>query len=202
MARGVAAVSDVLRTVVYGQAEDCDVQITDDPYVSNHHARVTEYIDGRADLEDLGSTNGTWMLNVRVWGRWPLGDGNQFRIGRTAVTWTATPRPQSVAALGRRAEPVKLPPWPVDDTALDLLYRAVYPDPLEADRSSLNDLLAFYSEMGGSDVNAVATVVDDGSGGGPAIHEMRDPQYHSNDVIAALVEEIRRLRMEPSGRER
>jgi len=80
-----------------------------------------------------------------------------------------------------------LPPFPVDDQTLDMLWLAINPDPEVADRSSLYDVLRLYSEMGGSDTEAVESVED-------GIHVMRDPQYSTHDVIGALIEEIRRLR--------
>lgn len=81
-----------------------------------------------------------------------------------------------------------LPDFPVDPATLDLLYSAIHPDPDVADRSSVSDLLGLFSQLGGSDVEAVESV-DDG------IYLMRDPQYHTNDVLGALIDEIRRLRL-------
>lgn len=85
-----------------------------------------------------------------------------------------------------------LPPFPVDDATLDMLWLAMHPGP-DAESSSLGSLLRFYSELGGSDVHAVEEVVDDGEFG-PAIHVMRDQQYEEHAVISALITEIRRLR--------
>lgn len=91
---------------------------------------------------------------------------------------------------------MKLPPFPVDDGTLDLLWSAMHPDPTVFDMSSLGNFLVFMSELGGSDTEAVEEVVNDGSNGGPAMLKMRDPQYHEHDVISALITEIRRLRRE------
>ena len=84
--------------------------------------------------------------------------------------------------------PDLLPPLPMDDGSLDLYWSAVRPGP-DGDRSSLRDVLSFLSEMAGSDVTAV---VEDESD--DVFTVMRDPKYHPNDLIAALVTEIRRLR--------
>jgi hypothetical protein len=88
-------------------------------------------------------------------------------------------------------EPVRLPPFPVDDATLDLLEAAMNPrehgDP-EATKSSVWPLLTFMSQLCGSDTNAVESVDDNG------IRFMRDPQYHTNDVIESLIAEVRRLR--------
>lgn len=77
---------------------------------------------------------------------------------------------------------MSLPPFPVDDGTLDLLSKAINPGP-EAERSSVEDLLTLYSQLGGSDTGAVAEVIDE-----------RDPSYHVHDVLAALIAEVRRLR--------
>ncbi|HEY3259967.1 MAG TPA: hypothetical protein VGJ95_06800 [Pseudonocardiaceae bacterium] len=83
-----------------------------------------------------------------------------------------------------------LPPFPVDDQTLDLLTDAINGTSGEGGRSSVGDLCQLYSELGGSDLDAVEE--DDGR-----IRVMRDPQYHPNDIIAALVDEVRRLRWGP-----
>ncbi len=79
-----------------------------------------------------------------------------------------------------------LPPFPVDDTTLDLLWTAINPGP-DAERTSLGDFLVLMSQMAGSDTQAVEEESD-------GIRTMRDPQYHHNGVIEALITEIRRLR--------
>jgi len=97
---------------------------------------------------------------------------------------------------------VILPPFPVDNGTLDLLSKAINPGP-EADRSSVEDLLTLYSQLGGSDTEAVARVLDEGSTdlglgiAGAEIVLMRDPHYHVHDVLTALIAEIRRLRPVP-----
>lgn len=79
-----------------------------------------------------------------------------------------------------------LPPFPVDDMSLDLLAQAVGIDP-GAERSSLHATLDMLSTLGGADLNAVEEEHRD-------IQVMRDAAYSVNDCIAALIEEIRRLR--------
>ena len=49
------------RSAVIGTGEDCDVRVRDAPYVSARHARVWTDDDGVVWVEDLGSTNGTWI---------------------------------------------------------------------------------------------------------------------------------------------
>ena len=59
-----------------GTAEDND-NVLNDEYVSSHHARVTVYKDPLAIvIEDLGSTNGTWINGVRTYSKWELQAGD------------------------------------------------------------------------------------------------------------------------------
>lgn len=84
-----------------------------------------------------------------------------------------------------------LPPFPVDDTTLDLLEAAIDPrahgDDL-AETSSVLTFLEVMSQLGGSDLAAVEEEVHE------QLRVMRDPQYGVNDVLSALIDEIRRLR--------
>ena len=57
--------------------------ITDD-YVSTHHARLVPR-DGRWLLEDLGSTNGTFLGKTKVTDPVPLDAGTRVRIGKTVL---------------------------------------------------------------------------------------------------------------------
>ena len=58
--------------------------VLDDPYVSSHHARIfaknNEYI-----LEDLESTNGTLVNEVKISGRKYLRSGDIIKIGNTVL---------------------------------------------------------------------------------------------------------------------
>jgi hypothetical protein len=86
---------------------------------------------------------------------------------------------------------VSLAPFPVDDTSLDLVMRAINPPPEEqAECSSLYSALEFFSELGGSDTSAVAEEYDDDA----EVRVLRDPQYSVHCLVSALIEEIRRLR--------
>ena len=48
-----------------GKATDNEV-VADHPHVSRHHARLTRDQEGRLLLEDLGSTNGTFVNDAQV----------------------------------------------------------------------------------------------------------------------------------------
>lgn len=64
---------------------DSDNQVViDDTTVSGRHAALV-YREGRWWIEDLGSTNGTWLGDLRVDGPQPVGDGDLIQIGRISL---------------------------------------------------------------------------------------------------------------------
>lgn len=83
----------MMRSITIGSAETCDLRVTDDVYVSGFHARITE-TDGGFFIEDLGSTNGTWVIRRwrkdRVYGPTGLGKGDRIVVGRTELPWRVT----------------------------------------------------------------------------------------------------------------
>lgn len=70
---------DILGPVVVGRSPSSDVVINE-PFVSSNHARFT--IQGPAlVLEDLGSTNGTYINNNIITEPVTLRDGDDVQIG-------------------------------------------------------------------------------------------------------------------------
>lgn len=69
--------------IVIGRAPDATV-VLDDDFVSTHHAQLTpngvHWI-----VEDLGSTNGTWIDRTRISAPTVLRPGTTLRIGRTSM---------------------------------------------------------------------------------------------------------------------
>jgi diguanylate cyclase (GGDEF)-like protein len=65
--------------VVLGRGEGCDIRIQDHS-VSRRHAQV-EPTTGDYVVSDLGSTNGTFVNDVRTDGRRKLKDGDYLRVG-------------------------------------------------------------------------------------------------------------------------
>lgn len=70
---------------VIGRAGDVAVWV-DAIGVSRHHARIT-IESGTAMLEDLGSTNGTYLRDTRVTAPCRLADGDQIRLGAVIITF-------------------------------------------------------------------------------------------------------------------
>ncbi|MCW2527839.1 MAG: fhaB, partial [Pseudonocardiales bacterium] len=69
--------------VLIGRADDSTLVLSDD-YVSTRHARISQQ-DNVWYLDDLGSTNGTYLGQMRVTGPVPLEAGVPARIGKTVL---------------------------------------------------------------------------------------------------------------------
>jgi pSer/pThr/pTyr-binding forkhead associated (FHA) protein len=69
--------------ITLGRADDSTLVITDD-YASSRHARLVPG-DGSWVLEDLGSTNGTYLGASKVTRPTPVALGQQIRIGKTVL---------------------------------------------------------------------------------------------------------------------
>ncbi|MFV0405313.1 MAG: FHA domain-containing protein [Propioniciclava sp.] len=70
-------------SLTIGRASDCQL-ILDDDYVSTHHARITRSPHGY-QVEDLGSTNGTFLNNERLSQPRPYTPSDTVRIGQTQL---------------------------------------------------------------------------------------------------------------------
>jgi hypothetical protein len=69
--------------ITIGRAEDSTLVITDD-YASARHARLVPRA-GQWYIEDLGSTNGTYLDRGKVTAPTPVPLGVPIRIGRTSI---------------------------------------------------------------------------------------------------------------------
>jgi hypothetical protein len=69
--------------VTLGRADDSTLVLTDD-YASSRHARLVPG-EGAWQVEDLGSTNGTYLGNIKVSRPTPVPLGTQIRIGKTVL---------------------------------------------------------------------------------------------------------------------
>jgi pSer/pThr/pTyr-binding forkhead associated (FHA) protein len=69
--------------VTLGRADDSTLVLTDD-YASTRHARLVPG-NGAWIVEDLGSTNGTYLGASKVVGPTPVPLGQPIRIGRTVL---------------------------------------------------------------------------------------------------------------------
>ncbi len=70
----------LLSPVTVGRRTSNELQILD-PTVSREHARITHTGEG-GHIEDLGSTHGTFVNDIRVTSRQPLSHNDRIRLGR------------------------------------------------------------------------------------------------------------------------
>lgn len=74
--------------VTVGRSPGCAVPLEDDTFTSTVHARVF-YRGGEFWLEDLGSTNGTWLNDDRLTdGPMRLQRGDRMKVGSTTLEVT------------------------------------------------------------------------------------------------------------------
>jgi pSer/pThr/pTyr-binding forkhead associated (FHA) protein len=69
--------------ITLGRGNDVTLQLDDD-YVSTQHARFVTNGE-QWFVEDLGSTNGTYLGGTRVTRATPLASGTPVRLGKTVV---------------------------------------------------------------------------------------------------------------------
>jgi len=76
---------DLDEDVVFGRGETAEIRLAD-PFASSRHARV--YKQGKIlVVEDLGSTNGTYLNEELLDGPRPLHPGDNVRIGDSEFTF-------------------------------------------------------------------------------------------------------------------
>ena len=68
---------------VLGRGEDVEVFLAE-PRASRRHVRVVPSSEGTWIVEDLGSSNGTWVGDQRI-ARRRLADGDALRVGATRI---------------------------------------------------------------------------------------------------------------------
>lgn len=80
---GLSAPLDI-DPVTVGRAPSCTLAF-DDEYASPCHARFERSASGAWTVQDLGSTNGTYLGRVRIVAPAPVSAGSVVRIGRTTL---------------------------------------------------------------------------------------------------------------------
>ncbi len=76
---------DVGPGAVLGRGERAEIRL-EDPFASSQHARLVRQ-GGVVVLEDLGSTNGTYLNEELLGGPTPLHEGDRVRIGDSEFTF-------------------------------------------------------------------------------------------------------------------
>lgn len=71
-------------SLLIGRTPEADL-VLDDDYLSSEHATITTDANGDVWLDDLGSTNGTYVNEQRIADRTPLSTADTLRIGRSVM---------------------------------------------------------------------------------------------------------------------
>ena len=74
--------------VTLGRSSDNDMELGDDDFASAYHARVEPRRDG-VWVEDVGSTNGTFVNGMKLDGPRKLAAGDVIRVGETDLRFEA-----------------------------------------------------------------------------------------------------------------
>ena len=89
------AVEDEL---VIGRHADGAGRLSDDEEISRQHARVSREVTGDYAVEDLGSSNGTFVNGLRIQSPRLLAVGDSIETGATTLVVREIERPQPLAA--------------------------------------------------------------------------------------------------------
>lgn len=121
---------DVVERLVFGRQTEGSGQLAEDPELSRHHAEITRQSSGEYQLEDLSSTNGTYVNGARLSEPSVLSVGDAIELGTTKLVVRALLAPAApeapaidvraatavtdVPAAVRQSAPPPPPPPPLD----------------------------------------------------------------------------------------
>lgn len=78
---------EVRGEILIGRAPECSICLEDE-FASNLHAKIYQ-MEGRYYVEDLGSTNGTYVNGRRINYPTELRGGDRIKVGRTLMEFRA-----------------------------------------------------------------------------------------------------------------
>src|SRR5436305_490261 len=73
-------------------------RLADDDEISRSHARLSMDSRGLCSIEDLGSTNGTFVNGMRITSPQTLSEGDTVELGATTLVVREIPQPEPPAA--------------------------------------------------------------------------------------------------------
>jgi len=74
-------------TTVLGRSPDSDIVLKKDDFASSRHARLTRHA-GLMYVEDVRSTNGTYVNSQKIIGATPLRQGDELTVGSTTFRYS------------------------------------------------------------------------------------------------------------------
>src|SRR5215218_5949048 len=99
---------DVAQELQIGRSAAAEGRLGDDPEISRQHARISRNPQGQLVVEDLGSTNGTYVNGQRIAGPTPLNPGDTVQMGRSTMSIEGGAAGGQATAIG--AVPAAIPP--------------------------------------------------------------------------------------------
>jgi predicted component of type VI protein secretion system len=119
--------------------------VINDPEVSRHHMRLTRGAGGFT-IEDLGSTNGTFINGQRITGARPLNNGDMIGLGETVTLgyelvrnipgMAAAPAPQQASPYAPQIEPAAPAQQPMPQQPMPQPMPSVQPPAQQAPSAS------------------------------------------------------------------
>jgi hypothetical protein len=103
---------DIGQELQIGRSAGADGRLGDDPEISRQHARISRNPAGQLVVEDLGSTNGTYVNGQRIAGPTPLNPGDTVQMGRSTLTVEGAAGGGQATAIGAVPIPPSAPPPP------------------------------------------------------------------------------------------
>ena len=144
--------TEIREQAVLGREPQCEVMV-DGPSVSRRHAQITSR-DGEWDIEDLGSSNGTFVNDQRITSA-KLHNGDKVRLGSSELTFVVAEKRPATTIVRRalNANPPKTDAAPaIEPTVIDTVDvgRGEMPDgdvPDVADAEQLRTRLKVLHEV-------------------------------------------------------
>jgi pSer/pThr/pTyr-binding forkhead associated (FHA) protein len=90
--------------LVIGRHAEGAGRLAEDEEISRQHARISREATGEYAIEDLGSSNGTFVNGLRIQSPRLLSAGDSIETGTTTLVVRAIERPRSVAPLALSVE--------------------------------------------------------------------------------------------------
>jgi hypothetical protein len=95
-----------------GRSAGAEGRLGDDPEISRQHARISRNPQGQLVVEDLGSTNGTYVNGQRIAGPTVLNPGDTVQMGRSTLSVEGAAGGGQATAIGAVPAGVAPPPPP------------------------------------------------------------------------------------------
>jgi hypothetical protein len=99
--------------LVIGRLAEGAGRLGDDEEISRSHARLSVESSGQCTIEDLGSTNGTWVNGMRITTPQTLSEGDTVELGGTTMVVREIPSVEAPAPASASSQTTVVPSAPV-----------------------------------------------------------------------------------------